>query len=79
MDLHKNFYFVFFRVALCGFVDRIAPNPKYKIHEITRNLTKPSATAESKSHHRDQRRLQSFIRVTDCEVKFCFNVTGCRS
>jgi hypothetical protein len=40
MALHKNSYFVFLRAASCDFVDRMAPNPKHTIHEITRNLTK---------------------------------------
>jgi hypothetical protein len=38
--LPKNSYFLFFRVAQRDFVDRIAPNRKHAIHEITRKLTK---------------------------------------
>ena len=38
MRAWRRNYFVF--LALCDFVDRMAPNPKHTIHEITRNLTK---------------------------------------
>jgi hypothetical protein len=40
LAVHKNSYFVCFRVTWCDFVDRMAGNPKHTIHEITRNLTK---------------------------------------